>query len=89
MYPCKFNISTRTEDELIARRAINDLEGKKTENVADYLDPDSEKYEQMIDWITKDIGATTIRYQRLDDMIEAIGLPRERLCTYCWTGKTE
>jgi amidophosphoribosyltransferase len=89
MYPCKFNISTRTEDELIARRAINDLEGKKTDKVEEYLDPDSEKYEQMIDWITKDIGATTIRYQRLDDMIEAIGLPREKLCTYCWTGKTE
>ena len=89
MYPCKFNISTRSEDELIARRAINDLEGKKTDEVTEYLDPDSEKFGKMIDWITEDLGCTTIQYQRLDDMIEAIGLPREKLCTYCWNGKTE
>lgn len=89
MYPCKFNISTRTEDELIARRAINDLEGTQTTDIEEYLDPDSEKYERMIEWITRDIGATTIQYQRIDDMIGAIGLPSEKLCTYCWTGKTE
>jgi amidophosphoribosyltransferase len=89
MYPCKFNISTRSEDELIARRAINDLEGKRTDKVDAYLDPESEEYGRMIDWITNDLGATTIRYQRLDDMIGAIGLPKERLCTYCWTGKVD
>jgi amidophosphoribosyltransferase len=89
MYPCKFNISTRSEDELIARRAINDLEGKRTEKVDAYLDPDSEEYKRMIGWITNDLGATTIQYQRLDDMIGAIGLPKERLCTYCWTGKVD
>lgn len=89
MYPCKFNISTRSEDELIARRAINDLEGKRTDKVEAYLDPDSDEYLRMIDWITNDLGATTIRYQRLDDMIEAIGLPKEKLCTYCWTGKVD
>ncbi len=89
MYPCKFNVSTRSEDELIARRAINALEGRQTDEVEAYLDPESEEYKRMIDWITDDLGATTIRYQRLDDMIEAIGLPAERLCTYCWTGKVD
>ncbi|MFH1830304.1 MAG: amidophosphoribosyltransferase [Pseudomonadota bacterium] len=89
MYPCKFNISTRSEDELIARRAINDLEGVKTDDVEKYLDPDSDEYKRMIDWITNDIDVTSIQYQRLDDMIEAIGLPREKLCVYCWTGKTD
>jgi len=86
MFPCKFNISTRKADELIARRAIDDIEGGHVEDVSAYLDPDGERYGRMIDWIAKDIGVTTLRYQRLDDMIEAIGLPRERLCTYCWTG---
>jgi len=88
MFPCKFNISTRSVDELIARRAVHALEGKATENVSAYLDPDGEKYKKMVDWIAKDIGVTTLQYQRIDDMVEAIGLPRERLCLYCWTGET-
>ena len=41
----------------------------------------------MVDWISEDLGATTLKYQRLDDMIKAIGLPREKLCLYCWTGE--
>ena len=41
----------------------------------------------MVDWIAKDIDVTTLRYQTVDDMVEAIGLPREKLCLYCWTGK--
>lgn len=91
MFPCKFNISTRSADELIARRAINALENKKVEDpneLSPYLDYKSEKYQKMIDWISKDIGVTTLCYQTIDDMVEAIGLPREKLCLYCWTGKT-
>lgn len=88
MFPCKFNVSTRSVDELIARRAINAIEGKTVDDISDYLDPDSDKYRRMVDWIAKDIGVTTLAYQRLEDMVEAIGLPREKLCTYCWTGKT-
>ena len=41
----------------------------------------------MVHWITKDIEVTTLRYQTIDDMIGAIGLPRENLCLYCWTGR--
>ena len=41
----------------------------------------------MIEWITKDLGVTTLRYQLLDDMVKAIGLPREKLCLYCWNGE--
>ena len=41
----------------------------------------------MIEWIAKDLGVTTLRYQTVDDMVKAIGLPREKLCLYCWTGK--
>ena len=42
----------------------------------------------MIDWIAKDIGVTSLRYQLLDDMIKAIGLPKEKLCTHCWDGSS-
>ncbi len=86
MFPCKFNISTRSVDELIARRAIDALEGRHVEDVSAYLDEDGEKYGRMVEWIQKDIGVTSIRYQRLGDMIEAIGIPKDKLCTYCWTG---
>jgi len=87
MFPCKFNISTRTKEELVARRAIKAIEGKDIKDVSEYLNPDSEKYKKMVEWIRKDIGATSLKYQHLDDMIKAIGLPKEKLCLYCWTGE--
>jgi len=40
----------------------------------------------MVDWITRDLTLTTLRYQTVDDMVKAIGLPKEKLCLYCWTG---
>ena len=45
-----------------------------------------EKYGRMVDWIETDLGVTSLRYQTLDDMVGAIGLPREKLCTFCWSG---
>ncbi len=86
MFPCIYNLSTRSVDELAARRAIDDLEGKKNADVTPYLDFDSEQYKQMVDWIAHDLGVSSLRYQRIDDMIKAIGLPREKLCLYCWLG---
>ena len=87
MFPCKFCLSTRSIDELAARKAIKDVEGRDVEDVSEYTDHTSEKYKKMIEWIRKDIDVTTLRYQTLDDMVEAVGLPKEKLCTYCWTGK--
>ncbi len=86
MFPCKFALSTRSIDELAARRAIRELEGRDTEDIGDYLDDRSEKYRKMVDWIAKELDVTTLRYQRIDDMVEAIGLPREKLCLHCWIG---
>ena len=87
MYPCKFCLSTRSIHELAARKAIRALEGHDIEDVSEYIDHTSEKYQKMVDWITKDLDVTTLRYQTLDDMIDAIGMPREKICTYCWTGE--
>ena len=86
MFPCRFALSTRSVDELAARRAIRALEGKDLEEVGDYVDHRSEKYRKMVEWIGREIGVTTLRYQTIDDMVEAIGLPREKLCLYCWLG---
>ncbi len=87
MFPCKFNLSTRSIHELVARKAIRSIEGHDVQDISAYVDHTSEKYKQMIEWINRDIAATTLRYQTVDDMVEAIGIPREKLCLYCWTGE--
>lgn len=87
MFPCKFCLSTRSIDELAARKAIRALEGRDAEDVSEYTDHNSEKYKKMVEWIRNDLGVTTLRYQYLEDMIKAIGLPKEKLCVYCWTGE--
>ncbi|HIJ53960.1 MAG TPA: amidophosphoribosyltransferase [Planctomycetes bacterium] len=87
MFPCRFNLSTRSIHELAARRAIRSLEGHDLKDVSEYLDANSEKYKRMVEWIARDLDVTTLRYQTADDMVAAIGLPRENLCLYCWTGE--
>jgi len=87
LFPCIYNLSTRSLDELVARRAIRAIEGKDTEDISEYLNPTSEKYKKMVEWIANDIGASSLKYQLLDDMVKAIGLPKENLCLYCWIGK--
>ena len=89
MFPCRFALSTRTTGELAARKAILALEGKHIEDVSAYIDSQSRKYEKMVECIGKDLGVTTLRYQQIDDMVEAIGLPPDRLCLYCWTGQSQ
>lgn len=86
MFPCRYNVSTRDIQELAARRAIRALEGQDVTDLSGYLNHDSEKYERMVEWIRRDLEVTTLRYQTLDDMVTAIGLPKEQLCLYCWTG---
>ncbi len=87
MFPCRFNLSTRSIQELAAWKAIQVLEGPDVKNVREYIDDKSEKYQQMVDQVARDLDVTTLRYQTVDDMVNAIGLPREKLCLYCWTGK--
>jgi len=87
MFPCKFNYSTRSTSELAARRAIRAIEGEDIKDVRAYLDEGSTKYKKMVEWIAKDLGATTLKYQKLYDMVHAIGLPKDNLCLYCWTGR--
>ena len=92
VYGCKFLNFSRSSSEmdLITRRVIARLEG--TEDVPEevlqqYTDPESEKYEKMVEEIRKELNFTTLRFNRLDDMLDAVGIPKENLCTYCWDGK--
>lgn len=86
MFPCRFNLSTRTTQELAARQAITELEGDKPGTIAEYLDDKSEKYQKMVNRVAQNLGVTTLRYQRVSDMVDSIGLPKEKLCLYCWMG---
>ena len=88
IYGCKFlNFSrSRSELDLAGRRAIKELEGEDNKNPADYADQCSEKYCAMVEKIRQRLRLTTLQYQRLPDLVEAIGLPKEKLCTYCWDG---
>ena len=74
-------------DLYLLRRVQALLKGHDIEDVSEYIDHTSEKYKNMVEWIRNDIDVTTLRYQTLEDMVEAVGLPKERICTYCWTGE--
>ncbi len=92
VFGCKYlNFSrTNSEMELITRRIIEKLENSERptfEVLQQYTDPDSDKYGAMLEEIRKELSFTTLHYHRLDDMIEAVGLPPCSMCTYCWNGK--
>ena len=91
LFGCKYLNFSRSNSELdlITRRVIRDREGDQVsdEVLADYADPDSQNYAEMIEEIRKRLNFTSLKYHRLDDLIDAIGLPKESLCTYCWNGK--
>jgi amidophosphoribosyltransferase len=89
-FACKFlNFSrSRSVMDLITRRVIHDLEGDKdVEKLDDYSNPDHPCYRHMVAEICKRQGFDSLQFERLDDMIKAIGLPECNICTYCWNGK--
>ena len=91
MYACPYLAFSRSTSDydLITRRIIRDREGENVsdELLADYANPDSQNYQEMVEEIRKRLNFTTLRFHRLDDMLESIGIPPHKLCTYCWNGK--
>ncbi len=91
MYGCKYlNFSRSNSDmDLIARRMIAKLEGENVseEVLAEYADPDSERYAIMVEEIRKEMKFSSLKFNRLDDMLDAVGIDHCKLCTYCWNGK--
>ena len=91
MFGCKYlNFSRSKSDlDLIARRVIRAREGDgvSEETLRDYADPESTNYKELVDEMCREQNFTSLMYNRLDDMIDAVGLPECKLCTYCWNGK--
>ncbi|HON11236.1 MAG TPA: amidophosphoribosyltransferase [Chitinispirillaceae bacterium] len=87
LFGCKFlNFSrSRSEMDLACRKAIVELEGEIT-SLDKYMDPDTQEFKAMVEIIRKRMGISSLVYQKMPDMVEAIGLPKEKLCTYCWDG---
>ena len=88
VFGCRFlNFSrSKSELDLAGRKAIQEIEPECKGCQADYVDPDSPNFKRMVELIRKRLNLTTLQYQRLDDLVAAIGLPKEKLCTYCWDG---
>ncbi len=90
VYGCKYlNFSrSKSELDLITRQMIQKLEGENAENILhEYTDPNSERYNAMVEEIRKQQNFTTLRYFRLDDLLESIGIEPCKVCTYCFDGK--
>ncbi|MCQ2388688.1 MAG: amidophosphoribosyltransferase [Kiritimatiellae bacterium] len=88
LYPCEFLNFSRSKSvyDLISRRFIRSQAGEKAD-VAAYRDPNGEPYKNMVEYVRRQLGLTSLAYQHLDDLVAAIGLPKDKLCTYCWTGE--
>ena len=93
VFGCKYlNFSrSKSEMDLITRRVIRKLEGDNItdEILQEYVNPDSERYKKMCDEICHQLDFTSIKYTRIDDMVEAIGLEKCKLCTYCFDGSKD
>ena len=89
IYPCKFlNFSTsRSNFDLYTRRVIRDMEGTSElseEVLQEYVDCNSAKHKEMVNIMCKNMQLTSLKFQRLEDLVAAIGLPKCKLCTHCW-----
>ncbi len=90
IFPCEFlNFSSsRSTLDLAGRKIIQQLEGAEDRNLDDYARAGSAKNLEMIEHIREQLHLSSLIYQRLDDLVAAIGLPREQLCTHCWDGSS-
>ena len=90
MFACKYlNFSRSNSDsELLARRMVHELEGKEGDKHLDeYSDPGTERGQCLLHSICEKLGFSSLGYQSLEGLMEAIGIDRDKICTYCWTGK--
>ena len=88
VHACEFLNFSRSKSiyDLATRRVIKQLEGSEDVDVKDYTDETTGKYGAMVENIRKNLGLTSLKYQKLSDLVEAIGLPKQKLCTHCWDG---
>jgi amidophosphoribosyltransferase len=89
-YPCEFLNFSRSKShlDLAARKAVRILEGTEDINMQKYSDTKNGKYAEMVEQIRKTLNFTSLIYQKLDDLVDAISLPKEKICTHCWDGSS-
>lgn len=89
MFGCKYLNFSRSSSEmdLITRRVIKEIEQGDKIDLKAYVDPDTDEYREMVGRIERQLNFTSLRFQRLDDMIDSVGIDRCKLCTYCWDGR--
>lgn len=87
IFGCKFLNFSRSKSvfDLAGRRAIREI-GDPEEHLADYANPASDRHQAMVGRVRQRLGVNSLKYQTLGDLVAAIGLPKEKLCTYCWDG---
>lgn len=90
VYPCEFlNFSTsRSTLDLAGRMAIKQIEGKDEVMLKEYASAGSERNRLMVEKIRERLKLTSLKYQKMDDLVQCIGLPKEKLCTHCWDGSS-
>ena len=90
LFGCKYLNFSRSSSEmdLITRRVLKEMEQEgRTIDLKDYVNPDTVQYNEMVDRIGKQLNFTSLRFHRLDDMIDSVGIDKCKLCTYCWDGR--
>lgn len=90
MFPCEFLNFSRSKSplDLATHAAVIEIEGKDDYDIKDYTDIHIDKHAEMVEQIRKRLGLNSLMYQKLDDLVEAIGLPKEKICTHCWDGSS-
>lgn len=89
LFGCKYLNFSRSSSEmdLITRRVLKEMEEDERKiDLKLYVDPDTAEYGEMVERIGKKLNFTSLRFHRLDDMIESVGIDKDKLCTYCWNG---
>ena len=88
VYGCPFVnfTSSKSDLELVTRRVIQDFEGDPEKNLVKYSDATSPEYHRMVDEIAHRLGITSLRFNKIDNLVKSIGIPRERICTHCFDG---
>ena len=90
IYPCKYInfTASKSEMELITRRVILELEGDADKDLAEYATTDSPKYKAMVERIRQQLGLTSLRFNSIETVVKAIGLPKCKICTHCFDGSS-
>lgn len=89
-FPCEYlNFSrSRSHMDLATRKAVKQMEGRENFDMEEYSDTKNGKHEAMVEQIRKNLDLTSLKYQKLNDLVNAIGLSKEKLCTHCWDGSS-